>query len=238
MAEKMSEPVPAITRAVKVDGVELVLGIEDQRLVERARMQFARLFAVQQVQEMCGDRIVVGFGLDATAVMAELVPVQQHRTETRHQPVGDVARFVDRARVLFRKYRAEHRTTGAHHVHRMRVRRQQFQRVLHLRRQAAQTLQLGLVCRQFRACRQVFVHEQVRDFLERRLLGQVLDVVAAVVQVVAGTANRADRGIAGRDAGQRDGFLGFEGGGAGIGCGHDSRLPYFFFANNASSAFS
>ena len=41
-------------------GVELVLGVEDQRLVQRMRMQFARLPAVQQMQEVRSDRVVVG----------------------------------------------------------------------------------------------------------------------------------------------------------------------------------
>jgi len=45
---------------------------------------------VQQVQEVPADRIVVGLDLDALASAAEVVPVEQHRAERRHQPVGDV----------------------------------------------------------------------------------------------------------------------------------------------------
>jgi hypothetical protein len=56
--------------------------------------------------------------------------------------------------------------------------------------------------------RQRAVHEQVRDFLERRLRGEVVDVVAAVMQVVAAAADGAQRGVARGGAAQRDGFLG------------------------------
>jgi transcriptional regulator with XRE-family HTH domain len=52
------------------------------------------------------------------------------------------------------------------------------------------------------------VHQQVGDFLEFAVVGDVEDVVAAVVQVVAGAADGAQGGVAGGDAGQGDGFLG------------------------------
>jgi hypothetical protein len=44
------------------------------------------------MQEVAADRIVVGLDVDALAVVAAVVPVEQHRAERRHQPVGDVAR--------------------------------------------------------------------------------------------------------------------------------------------------
>ena len=151
----------------------------------------ARLLAVQQMQEMRGDRIVVGFHVDAAAVTGEMPPVQQHRAEARHEFVGDVARFRGRMAVSFGQYRSQHRTARAHHVHRMRVGGHQFQRVLHDRRQAAQALQLGLVGLELRGRRQHAVDQQVRDFLEGRARRQVVDVVAAVMQVVAAAPDRA-----------------------------------------------
>ena len=41
------------------------------------------------------------------------------------------------------------------------------------------------------------MHDQVGDLLEFALLGDIENVVAAVVQIVAGLADGADRGIAG-----------------------------------------
>ncbi len=46
---------------------------------------------MQQMQEMAADAVVVGLDLDAPAVVGEVVPVEQHRAERGHQPVGDVA---------------------------------------------------------------------------------------------------------------------------------------------------
>ncbi len=55
------------------------------------------------------------------------------------------------------------------------------------------------------------MHEQVGDFLEFAFRGEVEDVVAAVVEVVAAAADGAEGGVAGGDAGKRDGFFGLEG---------------------------
>jgi hypothetical protein len=54
------------------------------------------------------------------------------------------------------------------------------------------------------------VHDEVGDLLEFAGLGDVEYVVAAVVQIVAGFTDGADCGVAGRSAGQRNGFFGFE----------------------------
>jgi hypothetical protein len=89
----------------------------------------------------------------------------------------------------------------------MRIGGHEFERFLHDRRQAAQALELGLVRAQLGCGGQRAVHQQVRDLLERRLRGQVVDVVAAVVQVVAAAAHRAQRGIARGGAAECDGLL-------------------------------
>jgi hypothetical protein len=114
--------------------------------------------------------------------------------------------------------------------------RQLLQRLLHRRRHAAQHLQLGLVAAQFRFGGQLAVHQQVGDLLEFAV-GQIHDVVAAVMQVVAGAADRAKCGVARRRAGKRDGFLGLEAGCGGgrfahvitrssaLECGSEATLP-------------
>ncbi len=103
---------------------------------------------------------------------------------------------------------AEQRDAGAHHVHRVRRRRNLLERRAHRGRNAAQRLQACVVRGELGARRQLAVDEQVGDLLEFADGGDVEDVVAAVVQVVAGAADRAQRRVAGGDAGQRDRFLG------------------------------
>ena len=64
-------------------GVELVFGVEHERNVHRADVRFRRGLAQEQVQEMRGDVGIVGLRFDALAVFGELIPVKQHRRETR-----------------------------------------------------------------------------------------------------------------------------------------------------------
>jgi hypothetical protein len=74
-----------------------------------------------------------------------------------------------------------------------------------------QGLELFLVPDELGGVRQLLVDEEVGDFLELGSIGEIEDVVAAVVQVVAGAADRAQRGVPGWNAGQRDRFLGLRG---------------------------
>src|SRR5258706_12598965 len=59
---------------------------------------------------------------------------------------------------------------------------------------------------------QPLVHEKMRDLFELAAIGNVEDVIAAVMQIVAGAPNGAERGIAGYDTGEGDGFFRFEAG--------------------------
>ena len=51
------------------------------------------------------------------------------------------------------------------------------------------------------------MNQQISDLLELAGLRDVENVVAAIVQIVAGTPDGAQRGVARDDAGQRDGLL-------------------------------
>ena len=93
-----------------------MLGVQDQRGVHGFFPRRRRFFAVQQVQEMATDGIIIGFDLDAPAVVGEVVPVQQHGAERRHQAVGDVACALDVVVVFFRQRAAEGRDAGAHQL--------------------------------------------------------------------------------------------------------------------------
>ncbi len=86
-------------------------------------------------------------------------------------------------------------------IHRMRCRRNLLQRGLHRRRQSAHRLELRLVGRKLGDGRQHAMDEEIGDFLEFAGLGDVENVVAAIMQVVAAAADRAQRGVAGNDAG-------------------------------------
>ena len=190
--------------------VELVLCIQDQRGVHRFFPQCRRLLAMQKMQEVTTDRVVIGLDFDAGAVMAVVIPVEQHRTQRGHQAVGDVARARGVVVVFFRQHAAQRRDARAHHIHRMRRRRQPLEHGLHVRGQATQCLQLLLVGLQFCGGRQLAVYQQVCDFFEFAGVGDVEDVIPTIVQVIASLADGAQCGVTRSDARQGDGFLRLE----------------------------
>jgi len=58
-----------------------MLGVEDERGVHGAHPAGGRRVAVQQVQEVAADGLVIGLYLDALAVGGVMVPVQQRRAD-------------------------------------------------------------------------------------------------------------------------------------------------------------
>ena len=117
---------------------------------------------------------------------------------------------------FLRNDRAEHRDTGAHHVHRMRRRRNLLQRRLYRRGNAARVDELRLVRNELAHRRQLAVHEQISDLLELAHVGDIENVVAAIVEIIAGAPHRAKRGVARDDAGERNRFLRLWRGGGGF----------------------
>ena len=93
---------------------------------------------MQQMQKMATNGIVIGLDINHAAVVAVVVPVQQHRTKTGHQLIGDITRTRMIVVIFLRRHAAEYRHARAHHVHRMRRWRQFFQRRLHRCRDPAQ----------------------------------------------------------------------------------------------------
>src|SRR5207248_1961386 len=75
------------------------------------------------------------------------------------------------------------------------------------RRDAARVNEFRLVGGELAYRRQRAVHEQIRNLLEFADIGDVEDVVAAVMQIVACAPDGAKLGVAGNDAGKRDRFL-------------------------------
>ena len=96
--------------------------------------------------------------------------------------------------------RAQHRHTGAQHVHRMSLAWKQPQHFRHLPRQCALRSNLLPEIGQLLPIGQLAVQQQVRDLLETRLLRHFMNVVTAIHQPGI-WIDPADRGFAGDHAG-------------------------------------
>jgi hypothetical protein len=171
-------------------------------------MQRRRRLAAQEVEEMGGDRVVVGLGVDPPAVVRPVIPVEQHRGEAGDQAVGNLARRPGIVVLCFGQDGSQRRTAAAQDIHRMRRGGQILEHRPQHHRQSAQGLQFLAVLIELRRTGQAPVKQKVGDLLETRILGERDDVVATVVQVVAAAPDRADGGIAGDHARQGDRFLG------------------------------
>ena len=174
-------------------GVELVLGVENQRHIHHAAEQIARRRSLQGGEEVPGDGIFVRLQLRAHAFVAVAVPVVDDGGQGAEQPIRHRLLVLE---ITLRFEIAEHRTARAHDVHRMGRSGNPLQDFEQRLRQAAQRLELGAVGAERFRVRKFAVEDQVRYFLERCAAGEVRDVVAAIGQAGAGLAYRAERGLA------------------------------------------
>src|SRR5262245_5906613 len=94
------------------------------------------------MQQMTAGAVVVGFSFDAPAALVKMMPIEKYGAETSGEPVGDGDLIVPDS---FGLERAEHRTSGAHDVHRMSAARDELENCLQVRRQSAHRAQLGFV---------------------------------------------------------------------------------------------
>lgn len=69
-----------------------MLGVQHQRNVHCFFPALRRFFAVQQVQKMAADRVVIGFWLNTLAVVTVVIPVEQDGTERGQQLIGNITR--------------------------------------------------------------------------------------------------------------------------------------------------
>ena len=171
----------------KCGRVELVLRVKYECGVECFPVQLAWRLVMQHVQEVGGHAVVVCFHIDALAVAVEAVPVQQHGWQTGEQPVGHLALV---GKFAFRLDIAENRHSAAQYVHRMGIARYHFQHLPELLRQAAQRFQFGNIAIKLRLIRQLIVHQQVGNFFETRVVGEIVNIVAAVGQTCTFLAYR------------------------------------------------
>ena len=153
--------------AVKVDALNSCSAYRISEVCIARTHDVGRLLAVQQVQEVAADRVVVGLDVDALAVVAKwyqyssIEPSEAIRRSAMSRAPGDVVV------VLLRQHAAEHRHAGAHHVHRVRRRRQRFERRL-APLAAGRAAPSAWPCTPSSSARvrQLAVHQQIGDLLE------------------------------------------------------------------------
>jgi len=191
--------------------VELVLRIEVQGGVHRAHPGCRRRTPVQQMQEVPADRVVLGLDKDPLPAMTVVKPVRQHRPERGNQLIRDRSGTCHVVVVLLRHQATQSGSAGAEYVHGMGRRRQRLEDGAHCGRQPAHRSQPDLVLLQLHLVGETAVHQQVRDLLELARGSDLQNVIAAIVQIVAGAADGAQRGVASRHSGERDRLLGFGG---------------------------
>ena len=184
--------------------VVLVFGIQVERRVHGTHPQIGRLLAVEQMQKVSADGVIIGFHVNTLAVVAVVIPVEQHRAERGHQLIGDVARTRGRMVVFLGKLTAKRRYASTHDVHRMSGCRKPLEHGFHIGGHAAERLQLGLVAREFGCSGELAVHQQVGNFLELGGFGDIENVIAPIVKVVAAAAHGTEGGVAGGNARQGD----------------------------------
>jgi hypothetical protein len=146
--------------------------------------------AVQQVQEVRRDGVVVGFDSMRLPLRGEVVPVEQHEpSEAMRRSAMSRGRFHHGVRLGSGSTRSEHGDAGAQDVHGMRGGGKSSSD-LYARGKAAQA---GSFCL-YSAARHVgsLPWRGGGDFFELAVRGEVEDVVAAIVQVVAVAADGAE----------------------------------------------
>ncbi len=159
---------------------------------------------MQQMQKVRGNRILKPLHLDAPPVARVVMPVQQHRPHACQQRIRDAPRTAFLMAFALRQNATQHRDAGPQHVHGMRRRRKQFQRLLHRSRQTAQRPQAGLIRSKLSHIGQLAVHQQVSNLFKLAVRRQVFDVVSAIMQIVAAVPHRAQRSRTRRRARQRN----------------------------------
>jgi hypothetical protein len=173
--------------------------------------------AVEEMEEVGADAVVVGLDLDASAVMSEVVPVEKDAAERGHEAVGEVEGGVVGVGLGFGLDGGEHGDADAEDVHGMGGGGDLLEGDLDWLGKAAQAAEALLVVGELVRGGEMAVEQEVGYFFELAVGGEVEDVVAAVVEVVAVAADGAEGGVAGGDAGEGYGFFGLEGGGFGHG---------------------
>ena len=182
--------------------VQLVLGVQDHRHVEGARLAFGRALAPQHREEVLGVR-ELGIRLDGRELLAQAVVAGDDRRQLRDQRrrLPPVVLAVDRR--LGGICEREQRGGRAEHLHRRDVVRVAVDERARVARQLT-LRELFLEGAQLLLARQLALEQEVRDLLVGRMLGEIGDVVAAVAEDAVLGVDRADGRLGDRDSGERD----------------------------------
>ena len=179
-----------------------MLGVEDERDVDRVRLVLGRLLAAEH-EEQIGRDPEFGHRRDRLPAAAQpLVPRDRGRNP-RDQPGRLVQVGVVLVRVLVLVRISEHGDDGAQHLHRGDV----DGRIHGLRGVVRQLAALGQLrvegCERTRA-RELAVQEQPADLLVGRVLREVLDRIAPVHEDAFVRVDRGDRRLGDDDARELD----------------------------------
>jgi hypothetical protein len=185
--------------------VQLVLGVQDHRHVERPRLLRRRRRPVQHRQEVLRvrERRVGG---DDVQPVAPAVVARDDRGQLGHEPDGlpQLVRPVDRRLGGVRERQRGH--GRSQHRHRGGPARGRVDDRLDARRQLSRR-QLPPERRQLRGRRELALEQEVGRLLVGGVLGEIVDVVAAVHEDSALRVDRAELRLGHGDARQLDGLL-------------------------------
>ena len=158
-----------------------MLGMQDQVAVHQLRALRRRLATGDHPQEVRGMRQRHVGQRHGPAIADRLMRRHDHR-HLRGEADALVARCLHGIVVGVGLEAGERRDGGAQHVHRVRLLHRLDERE-DLPGQPAGRLQLGVEGGKLGCCRQFTIEQQVGRLLEARLLGKVVDRIAAVAQL-------------------------------------------------------
>ena len=172
-------------------GVELVVGVQDERDVEGLLLERVGFRAAQHVEEVGGERELRVRRHERLAP-ADPLPGGDERRHLRGEPQGLARRRLARVVGGVGVEGGERGHARAQHLHRRRLLRERAEDVEELRRQLAggrERLQVGV---HVLAARQPAVPEEVGDLLEGRVLDEVVDVEAAIDEPALAPVDETD----------------------------------------------
>ena len=179
--------------------VQFMVGVQDEGHVHRSRRHVVRLCAVQRVKKVAGNRQVRA-RRDRLQSVAYALKGGNDDRESRRQANGFAqvggARHVAGLFVVKR----QRRDYRAQHVHRVCRLRDGADQLLNPVGELALAADLLFEVVEFAASRQAQIPEQVDDFLERGVLGEVVNVVSGVDQAAFNAVHVAERRLRGDDA--------------------------------------
>src|SRR5690606_11876887 len=158
-----------------------MLGVQHQVRGEQPRRILRGLFALEHPQEVGGVR-QLRVGRDRGAAIPDLL---MRGDNHRHLGAQSYALAQGRLAAVVRRFRIEcckRRNSGAQNIHRMGI-LHGGNDVQHSRWELTGRLEVLIELGKLAPSRQLTIEQQVRSLLERRMLSEVMDGIAAVTQL-------------------------------------------------------